>query len=38
MVGGARKSHAPILFQVVNVDPGDITFVHAPELMQILNS
>ena len=33
----ARDSDAPTLFQVVNVDSGEIKFVHGDELKQILS-
>ena len=36
MVGGARDSKAPSLIQVVNVDNGEIKFIHVTEVKQIL--
>ena len=36
-VGGARDPHAPTLFQVASVDSGEIKFVHAEEVKQILS-
>ena len=36
-VGGARDPDAPTLFQVANVDSGEIKFVHAEEVKQILS-
>ena len=36
-VGGARDSHVPTLFQVVNVNSGVIKFVHGEEVKQILS-
>ena len=36
-VGGARDSDAPTLFQVANVDSGEINFVHGKEVKQILS-
>ncbi len=35
-VGGARDPLAPTLFQVANVDSGEIKFVHGEEVKQIL--
>ena len=36
-VGGARDPNAPTLFQVENVDSGEIKFVHGQEVKQILS-
>ena len=36
-VGGARDPEAPTLFQVANVDSGEIKFVHGEEVKQILS-
>ena len=36
-VGGARDPVAPTLFQVANVDSGEIKFVHGEEVKQILS-
>ena len=36
-VGGARNPDAPSLFQVLNVDSGEIKFVHGEEVKQILS-
>ena len=36
-VGGARAPDAPTLFQVANVDSGEIKFVHGEEMKQILS-
>jgi hypothetical protein len=36
-VGGAREPDAPTLFQVANVDTGEIKFVHGEEVKQILS-
>ena len=36
-VGGARDPDAPTLFQVANVDSGEIKFVHGVEVKQILS-
>ena len=36
-VGGARDPFAPSLFQVANVDSGEIKFVHGEEVKQILS-
>ena len=36
-VGGARDPDAPTLFQVANVDSGEIKFVHGEEVKQILS-
>ena len=35
-VGGARDPDSPTLFQVANVDSGEIKFVHGEEVKQIL--
>tara|TARA_B100000214_G_scaffold358308_1_gene318703 strand:+ start:192 stop:521 length:330 start_codon:yes stop_codon:yes gene_type:complete len=35
-VGGARDPLAPTLFQVVNVDTGEIKFVHGEEVKEIV--
>tara|TARA_B100000579_G_C22660470_1_gene770698 strand:- start:176 stop:457 length:282 start_codon:yes stop_codon:yes gene_type:complete len=37
-VAGARDPSAPTLFQVVNVDTGEIKFVHAHEVKEIICS
>ena len=37
-VGGARDPHAPTLFQVANVDTGEIKFVHGEEVKEIVCS
>ena len=36
-VGGARDPDTPTLFQVSNVDSGEIKFVHGEEVKQILS-
>ena len=36
-VGGARDPDVPTLFQVANVDSGEIKFVHGEEVKQILS-
>ena len=36
-VSGARDPLAPTLFQVANVDSGEIKFVHGAEVKQILS-
>ena len=36
-VGGARDPDAPSLFQVANVDSGEIKFVHGQQVKQILS-
>ena len=36
-VGGARDPDSPTLFQVTNVDSGEIKFVHGEEVKQILS-
>ena len=36
-VGVARDPDAPTLFQVANVDSGEIKFVHGEEVKQILS-
>ena len=36
-VGGARDPEVPTLFQVVDVDSGEIKFVHGEEVKQILS-
>jgi len=36
-VGGARDPDSPTLFQVANVDSGEIKFVHGEEVKQILS-
>ena len=38
MVGVTRVPKAPTLFQFVNVDKGEIKFIHATEVKQILDS
>ena len=35
-VGGARNPLAPTLFQVANVDTGEIKFVHGEEVREIV--
>ena len=35
-VGGARDPSAPTLFQVANVDTGEIKFVHGDEVKEIV--
>ena len=35
-VGGARNPLAPTLFQVANVDTGEIKFVHGEEVKEIV--
>ena len=35
-VGGARDPLAPTLFQVANVDTGEIKFVHGEEVKEIV--
>ena len=37
-VGGARDPLAPTLFQVANVDTGEIKFVHGGEVKEIVCS
>ena len=37
-VGGARDPLAPTLFQVANVDTGEIKFVHGEEVRQIVST
>ena len=37
-VGGARDPLAPTLFQVVNVDTGEIKFVHGEEVREIVST
>ena len=37
-VGGARDPLAPTLFQVANVDTGEIEFVHGEEVKEILST
>ena len=37
-VGGARDPLAPTLFQVANVDTGEIKFVHGEEVKEIVCS
>ena len=36
-VGGARDPDSPTLFQIVNVDSGEIKFVHGEEVTQFLS-
>ena len=36
-VGGARDPDSPTLFQISNVDSGEIKFVHGEEVKQILS-
>ena len=38
IVGSARDSLAPIIFQVVNLDTGEIKFVHGEEVKEIVCS
>ena len=35
-VGGARDPQAPTIFQVANVDTGEIKFVHGEEVREIV--
>tara|TARA_Y100001968_G_C19116666_1_gene599884 strand:- start:458 stop:676 length:219 start_codon:yes stop_codon:yes gene_type:complete len=37
-IGGSRDPDAPTLFQVANVDTGEIKFVHAAEVKEIVSS
>ena len=37
-VGGARDPSSPTLFQVANVDTGEIKFVHGEEVKEIVCS
>ena len=37
-VGGARDPLAPTLFQVANVDTGEIKHVHAAEVKEIVST
>ena len=37
-VGGARDPSAPTLFQVANVDTGEIKFVHGEEVREIVST
>ena len=37
-VGGSRDPDAPSLFQAVNVDTGEIHWVHGEEVKQILSN
>ena len=37
-VGGARDPLVPTLFQVVNVDSGELKFVHGEEVIGIVSS
>ena len=37
-VGGARDPRAPTLFQVANVDTGEIKFVHGEEVREIVST
>ena len=37
-VGGARDPLAPTLFQVANVDTGEIKFVHGEEVREIVST
>ena len=37
-VGGARDPLAPTIFQVTNVDTGEIKFVHAEEVRGIVST
>ena len=36
-VGGATDPDSPTLFQIANVDSGEIKFVHGEEVKQILS-
>tara|TARA_Y100001968_G_scaffold291651_1_gene296262 strand:+ start:2556 stop:2777 length:222 start_codon:yes stop_codon:yes gene_type:complete len=36
-VGGTREPEPPTLFQVTNLDSGEIKFVHGEEVKQILS-
>ena len=38
MLGGARNLNTPPLFQVANLDTGEIKFVNAAEVRQIFKS
>ena len=35
-VGGAREPLAPTIFQVANIDTGEIKFVHGSEVKEIV--
>mgnify|MGYP001170647034 CR=1 FL=1 len=37
-VGGARDPLAPTIFQVANIDTGEIKFVHGEEVMEIVST
>ena len=37
-VGGARDPLAPTLFQVANVDTGEIKFVHGEDVREIVST
>ena len=37
-IGGSRDPDAPTLFQVSNVDTGEIHWVHGEELMEIVSA
>tara|TARA_Y100001968_G_C18960408_1_gene527417 strand:+ start:154 stop:378 length:225 start_codon:yes stop_codon:yes gene_type:complete len=37
-IGGARDPLSPTLFQVANVDTGEIKFVHSEEVKEIVYS
>ena len=37
-VGGSRDPDAPSLFQVANVDTGEIKFVHGEEVREIVST
>ena len=37
-VGGARDPFAPTLFQVANVDTGEIKFVHGKDIREIVST
>ena len=37
-IGGSRDPDSPSLFQVANVDTGEIHWVHAEEVKQILST
>ena len=35
-IGGARDPQAPTLFQVANVDSGEISWIHGEEVLEIV--
>ncbi len=37
-VGGSRDPEAPSLFQVANVDTGEIKYIHAAEVKEIVST